>query len=125
MTRLEAVGADLRWRGLSEEITPDGREPYAYTYERVSRVMPWKAMVGRYTREGDVRELLGATDDMFVISRPGDDVSLTFTVTLGVIRRRVVMAVVMAPSVVGPRQRRGTRCFVSRMAFFCYWILSD
>jgi hypothetical protein len=35
-------------------------------------------MMGRYTREGDVRELLLNSDDMFVISRPGDEISLSF-----------------------------------------------
>ncbi len=35
-------------------------------------------MTGRYTREGDVRELLLKSDDMFVISRPGDEISLSF-----------------------------------------------
>jgi len=29
---------------------------------------------GRYTREGDVRELLLRPDDMFVVARPGDDI---------------------------------------------------
>jgi hypothetical protein len=35
-------------------------------------------MTGRYTREGDVRELLSASDDIFVISRPGDELILSF-----------------------------------------------
>ena len=35
-------------------------------------------MPGRYTREGDVRELLLKADDMFVISLPGDEISLSF-----------------------------------------------
>ena len=35
-------------------------------------------MPGRYTREGDVRELLDAADDRFVIARPGDEVVLSF-----------------------------------------------
>jgi hypothetical protein len=35
-------------------------------------------MPGRYTREGDVRELLLKADDMFVISRPGDEINLSF-----------------------------------------------
>ncbi len=35
-------------------------------------------MTGRYTREGDVRELLLNSDDMFVISRPGDEISISF-----------------------------------------------
>jgi lipoprotein NlpI len=77
-TRLDAVAANLRWRGFSRETTPDGREPYGYDYERVSSGSPWKVMPGRYTRVGDVRELLLAADDMFVISRPGDEISLSF-----------------------------------------------
>ena len=35
-------------------------------------------MTGRYTRQGDVRELLLRSDDMFVVSRPGDQISLSF-----------------------------------------------
>jgi tetratricopeptide (TPR) repeat protein len=81
MTRLDPVVADLRWRGFSREVTPDGREPFGYDYEQVSYTSPWKVMPGRYTREGDVRELLSSTDDVFVISRPGDEVSLLFDAT--------------------------------------------
>jgi hypothetical protein len=76
--RLDPVVADLRWRGFSAEISPDGRQPFAYDYDRVSPLSPWKTMVGRYTREGDVRDLLRAIDDMFVISRPGDEIALSF-----------------------------------------------
>jgi tetratricopeptide (TPR) repeat protein len=78
ITRLDPVVANLRWRGFSRETTPDGREPYGYDYEQVSYSSPWKVMPGRYTREGDVRELLLNADDMFVISRPGDEISLSF-----------------------------------------------
>jgi hypothetical protein len=81
LTRLEPTVADLRWRGFSREVTPDGREPFGYDYEQVSYTSPWKVMPGRYTREGDVRELLMSTDDVFVISRPGDEVSLSFDAT--------------------------------------------
>ena len=78
LTRLDPAVADLRWRGFSAETTPDGREPFGYDYQRVSTAVPWKVMVGRYTREGDVRPLLRATDDMFVVSRPGDEIALAF-----------------------------------------------
>ncbi len=77
-TRLDPVRADLHWRGFSAEVTPDKREPFGYDYERVSFTSPWKVMTGRYTREGDVLELLLSSDDMFVISRPGDEISLSF-----------------------------------------------
>ncbi|HMG76388.1 MAG TPA: FG-GAP-like repeat-containing protein [Pyrinomonadaceae bacterium] len=77
-TLLDPARADLRWRGFSAEVTPDGREPFGYDYRRVSFTSPWKVMTGRYTREGDVRELLLKSDDMFVVSRPGDEISLSF-----------------------------------------------
>jgi Tfp pilus assembly protein PilF len=78
ITRLDPARADLRWRGFSAEVTPDGREPFGYDYRQVSFTSPWKVMTGRYTREGDVRELLLKSDDMFVVSRPGDEISLSF-----------------------------------------------
>jgi Tfp pilus assembly protein PilF len=78
ISKLEAGKAELRWRGFSAEVTPDGREPFGYDYSRVSFTSPWKVMPGRYTREGDVRELISEIDDMFIISRPGDEVALSF-----------------------------------------------
>jgi tetratricopeptide (TPR) repeat protein len=78
LVRLDPVRADLRWRGFSAQTSPDGREPFSYDYTRVSLFSPWKVFKGRYTREGDVRELLEAVDDMFVISRPGDELSIAF-----------------------------------------------
>ena len=76
-TTLDPQQAILRWRGFSNEVSPDGREPFGYDYQKVSLTSPWKVMTGRYTREGDVRELLTKSDDMFVIAKPGDDISLS------------------------------------------------
>jgi Tfp pilus assembly protein PilF len=81
MTRLDPSGARLWWRGFSSEATPDGREPFSYDYDRVTTQSPWKVMPGRYTREGDVRELVKRVDDIFVISRPGDEIAITFDAT--------------------------------------------
>ena len=78
LTRLDPSVADLRWRGFSLEHSPDGQQPMSYDYQKVSFTSPWKVMTGRYTREGDVRELLLESDDMFVISRPGDELTLSF-----------------------------------------------
>ena len=81
MARLDPVRAELHWRGFSSESSPDGREPFGYDYRNVLFTSPWKVMTGHYTREGDVRELLLHSDDMFVISRPGDEISLSFDAT--------------------------------------------
>lgn len=81
MRRLEPRSAGLRWRGFSAEMTPDGREPFGYDYNTVSPVSPWKLLPGRYTREGDVRDLLTRVDDMFVVARPGDEIALSFDAT--------------------------------------------
>lgn len=78
LTRLAPSVADLRWRGFSREYSPDGDQPMTYDYRKISFTSPWKVMPGRYTREGDVRPLLQSADDMFVISRPGDELILSF-----------------------------------------------
>jgi hypothetical protein len=75
---LDPVAAVLHTRGFSAEVRPDGKEPPLYDYDRVSRTSPWKMMPGRYTREGDVRELLMKSDDMFVVAAPGDEIALSF-----------------------------------------------
>ena len=78
MTTLEPVAADLRWRGFPREYSPDGRKPLVYDYGRIEPAAPWKAHAGNYTRFGDVRELLLVPDDMYVITRNGDEVQLDF-----------------------------------------------
>jgi hypothetical protein len=75
---LDPARASLVERGFSAETSPDGREPWSYDYARVSSMGPWKTMPGRYTRTGDVRPLLVSTDDAFVVSKPGDEIALSF-----------------------------------------------
>jgi tetratricopeptide (TPR) repeat protein len=75
---LDPASALLRSRGFSAELRPGDTDPVTYDYARVARASPWKVMTGRYTREGDVRELLMNPDDMFVIAAPGDEVALEF-----------------------------------------------
>lgn len=76
VTRAQTMAAELRWRGFSEAISPT--EPLMFDYARVTPQSPWKQMPGRYTREGDVRDLLDRVDDRFVVARPGDEVALAF-----------------------------------------------
>lgn len=78
VTRLEPKSAELRWRGFPREFSPDGRKPLIYDYSRIEPFAPWKAHLGNYTRFGDVRELLLAADDMYVITRNGDEIQVDF-----------------------------------------------
>jgi len=75
---LAPAAAELRERGFSADRSAGGFEAYWFDYARVSSVSPWKTMPGRYTRTGDVRGLLAATDDLFVVSKPGDEIALSF-----------------------------------------------
>jgi Tfp pilus assembly protein PilF len=81
IVRLAPVSSELRWRGFSQAVSADGLEPWGYDYDSVTPFSPWKLLTGRYTREGDVRELLTAIDDRFVIGRPGDEIALAFDAT--------------------------------------------
>jgi len=75
---LPVMTATLSARGFSADIHPDGQPPPFYDYARATFASPWKTIPGRYTREGDVRELLAKSDDMFVIAKPGDEIALAF-----------------------------------------------
>jgi Tfp pilus assembly protein PilF len=76
--RLDPIAAVLRARGFAAEVRPDGHQPPFYDYARVTLDSPWKGMPGRYTREGDVRELLVEADDKFVIAKAGDEIAMSF-----------------------------------------------
>jgi tetratricopeptide (TPR) repeat protein len=78
--RADAVAATLRSRGFSAELSSEGGRPPRYDYSRVSTMSPWKAIPGRYTRYGDVKTLLCAADDMFVVAAPGDEIAVSFDV---------------------------------------------
>ncbi|HET9480235.1 MAG TPA: CRTAC1 family protein, partial [Candidatus Polarisedimenticolia bacterium] len=78
MTAMEAASADLRYRGFPALVTPDGRAPEVYDYSRDQEPIHWKSHVGHFTRYGDVRDLLAAVDDRYVITRPGDEIALEF-----------------------------------------------
>src|SRR5207249_533182 len=75
---LEPLNADLRWVGFPHEYSPDGRKPLIYDYQKIEATAPWKAHLGNYTRLGDVSELLQSPDDMYVITRNGDEIQIDF-----------------------------------------------
>jgi len=76
--RLGPRAAELRYRGFSALVRRSPNGPHGYDYGRVSLKSPWLPFAGRYTRYGDVRELLAATDDRSVVMGPGDEIALEF-----------------------------------------------
>ena len=76
--RVPAATAELRYRGFSK--TDYARDtPETPRYSEVANVgQRWRDLVGYYTRFGDVRELLSAVDDRYVIMNAGDELRLSF-----------------------------------------------
>jgi tetratricopeptide (TPR) repeat protein len=73
---LNPARAELGERGFSEEIRSG--ELITANYENVLNDGRWKYFSGRFTRTGAVDPLLGSIDDVFVISKTGDELSLSF-----------------------------------------------
>jgi tetratricopeptide (TPR) repeat protein len=78
MTPLDLVSADLHPRGFSQPHPPRPNAPETYDYGQVSTIPKWPPMGGRFTRFGDVTELLTATDDRLLVMAAGDEVTVTF-----------------------------------------------
>jgi hypothetical protein len=72
--------AELTYRGFSREYRKGGRNgPHWFDYDSVSREPRWgRAITGRYTRYGEVAELLTAADSRSVVMAPGDEIQLSF-----------------------------------------------
>jgi tetratricopeptide (TPR) repeat protein len=76
---LDAVVADLHYRGYSTIDRPDAGAPEVPNYyEILGTKQRWRDLIGYYTRYGDVRELLNRVDDRYVIVNSGDEMSLRF-----------------------------------------------
>lgn len=70
--------ADLHFRGVSAPIEHPQFGPERYDYPQVNDVPTWPPMRGRFTRYGDVTELLRNADDLQAIFTAGDEVTLRF-----------------------------------------------
>lgn len=70
--------AELRRVGFAREISPDGRMPLLYDYDRSDPTAPFHVLRGAYTRYGPVLELLTTFDDNYVLVGPGDEIAVKF-----------------------------------------------
>ena len=76
--RLELRSADLRFRGYSVTEQRDAGTPERPRYLLSGVAARWRDLEGFHTRFGDVRELLLAVDDRYVIMNAGDELRVTF-----------------------------------------------
>ncbi|MDA1040332.1 MAG: CRTAC1 family protein [Planctomycetota bacterium] len=70
--------ADLHRRGFSRVDRDDSDGPERFDYDDVSTAERWPPMFGRFTRFGDVQELVMTADDRLVVMAAGDEMTLRF-----------------------------------------------
>ncbi len=76
--RLDLSSADLSYRGYSVTDQPAPSVPERPRYTLAGSAPLWRDLEGYYTRFGDVRDLLRAVDDRYVIMNAGDELRLRF-----------------------------------------------
>jgi len=72
------IHADLEFHGYPLKIEGKPAGNVQYVYEKTSATGPYTRPTGTYTRYGDVRPLLTATDDKLAVFGSGDEVQLDF-----------------------------------------------
>jgi len=72
------VSAVLRPRGFSRIVQDDPDGPERFLHDEVSTEPKWPPMLGRFTRHGDVTDLIAEADDRLVVIGAGDAIRLVF-----------------------------------------------
>jgi Flp pilus assembly protein TadD len=79
ITHLNPQSADLHYRGFSAIHQANPSSPEIPDYNHLAATTQiWRDLSGYYTRYGDVRALLAAIDDRYVIMNAGDELALRF-----------------------------------------------
>ena len=78
MQTVPLVEASLRFHGYPRQIEGNPKSDLRYVYEDISVTGPYAHHAGNFTTYGDVRPLLNAADDQFVIIASGDEAALEF-----------------------------------------------
>jgi Flp pilus assembly protein TadD len=79
LTPVNADAADLHFRGFSRAvIDPRRQQPEEFLYDQVRPVSNWNPTPGRYTRYGEVNELVNRVDDRLVVMGSGDELKLQY-----------------------------------------------
>jgi tetratricopeptide (TPR) repeat protein len=78
VTEVPLANATLDFLGFPKEIRLTPASDTVYSYTQRSKTGPYARAAGNYTRYGDVKNLLRAADDRFVIFSSGEGVKLDF-----------------------------------------------
>lgn len=78
ITPAPLVSANLFFRGFSGRTRESPGGPQVFVHDDVETAPRWADMTGLYTRFGDVRDLLTAADDRYVVMKGGDAVRMEF-----------------------------------------------
>ena len=78
VTEVPLAHAALDFLGFPKEIRMTPASDTVYSYAKRSMTGPYARAAGNYTRYGDVKGLLSAADDRFVIFSSGEGVKLDF-----------------------------------------------
>jgi hypothetical protein len=80
LTPMDAVSAELRFRGFSTPVIhPERKQPETFDYMRPMALSMWNPTPGLYTRYGDVRPLVTSVDDRLNVMGSGDELRLLFS----------------------------------------------
>ena len=75
-SRAPLTSARLAFRGFSRRVRESADGPHVFLHDDVDTTPRWADMAGLYTRYGDVRELLTAADDRYVVFQGGDAIRI-------------------------------------------------
>jgi hypothetical protein len=78
VTEVPLVTAELAYFGYPREIRLKPASDTVYSFSHLSPTGPYARAAGNYTRYGDVKSLLSASDDKFAIFSSGEGVKLDF-----------------------------------------------
>ncbi len=82
LTDLHTVSAELRFGGFARAVIhAERKQPEHFVYAVKRSLSMWNPTRGLYTRYGNVRPLLGTTDDRLVVMGSGDELRLQFAAT--------------------------------------------
>ena len=78
VSEVPLASARLRFHGYPREVANNEHGDISYVYEQVSATGPYTHQNGAYTRFGDVKRSIAASDDRFVVFGSGEEIAVDF-----------------------------------------------